>query len=287
MLRPTSRGAANARYGRTTIDRALRSGELVLVRRGVVAGASCTSGLAFDVAVQQARVRGRCVASHGTAAALFGVERLGKSPAKIRLTKPDGGAWQDQEVSVGVAQLPATHCCVVRDVQATSLARTVVDMSRRASFTSGVVLADSALRLGCPRDELDAVLRDCHEWPGSPQAEAAVAFASQLAESVMESVSRAVFARHGLPAPELQARLSDSEGLIGRVDFLWRAERVIGEADGLGKYRDILDLHAEKLRQERLERAGFVVVRWTWDDVWLHASRTVERIRRALTRSQA
>ena len=99
-------------------------------------------------------------------------------------------------------------------------------------------------------------------------------------------MSRAVFARHGLPAPELQARLSDSEGLIGRVDFLWRAERVIGEADGLGKYRDILDLHAEKLRQERLERAGFAVVRWTWDDMWLHASQTVERIRWALTRSQ-
>jgi len=36
--------------------------------------------------------------------------------------------------------------------------------------------------------------------------------------------------------------LGDADGFIGRVDFLWREQRVVGESDGMGKYTDILDL---------------------------------------------
>jgi hypothetical protein len=123
---------------------------------------------------------------------------------------------------------------------------------------SGVVLADGALRAGCCRSDLDQVLADCRDWPGISAARATIAFANPLSESVLESISR--------------------------VDFLWPDQRVIGEADGLAKYKDILDLHAEKLRQERLERAGWTVVRWTWDAIWTNSAGTAERVRAALRR---
>lgn len=283
-LPPTPSGTLAKQIGRRAVDRALRSGELVLVRRGVVAGARCEQDYAFHVRVQQARIRGLAVAGHGTAVELHRLERLGRPSSTIRLLKPSGGAWRDKDVSVGVAQLPPGHVTVVNGVPTTSIARTVIDHARRATHMSGVVVADSARRAGCSLGDLEQVLADCREWPGAPHARAAVAFATPLAESVLETISRVVFAREGLPAPTLQVDLGDADGFIGRVDFLWPEQRVIGEADGLAKYTDILDLHAEKLRQERLERAGWVVVRWTWDDIWTNGVATTNRIRAALCR---
>lgn len=280
---PTSRGRLIAQLGRTAVDRALREGELVVVRRGVLAGRRCClPDVAFRVLAQQARIRGPSWASHGTAGELHKLDRLGRASGAVRLLKSSGGAWRDAEVSVGVAQLPPHHVTNVAGVPATSIARTVVDLGRRSTLVSAVVLADSALRRGCTTAELEQVLADCRDWPGLPKAAAAVAQASPLAESVLESVSRAVFVRHRLPAPELQVSVGDSEGFIGRVDFLWREQRVVGESDGMGKYTDILDLHAEKVRQERLECAGFTIIRWTWDDIWTRSDWVVARLARAL-----
>lgn len=283
-LPPTPSGALAKQIGRRAVERAVHSGELLLVRRGIVAGARCEQDLVFRVRVQQARIRGVSVAAHGTAAELHGLERLGRPSSTVRLLKPSGGAWRDRDVSVGVAQLPPRHVCAINGVPATAVARTVVDLARRTTHMSGVVLADSALRAGCSRSDLEQILADCHDWPGVPNACRAVAFASPLAESVLESISRVAFADAGLPAPQLQVNLSDAQGFIGRVDFLWPEQRVVGEADGLGKYKDILDLQLEKLRQERIERAGWVVARWTWDDIWNAAAITTERVRAALAR---
>lgn len=78
--------------------------------------------------------------------------------------------------------------------------------------------------------------------------------------------------------------------MIGRVDFFWAEYRVIGEADGRVKYVDESSpeaLWAEKLRQERLENAGFIVVRWTWSEHFNDPFRVVARIRAAFARAGA
>jgi hypothetical protein len=61
---------------------------------------------------------------------------------------------------------------------------------------------------------------------------------------------------------------------LGLVDFLWRAQRVVGEADGLGKYDGPFALQKEKLREEGLRACGLEVVRNVWDDVWTAPRRT-------------
>jgi len=66
---------------------------------------------------------------------------------------------------------------------------------------------------------------------------------------------------------------------------LWEEFGVVGEADGLLKYDDEeerLSLRLEKLRQEELEALGYIVVRWTWDDIWRRPEWVVARIRRAM-----
>ncbi len=54
------------------------------------------------------------------------------------------------------------------------------------------------------------------------------------------------------------------------------------EVDGLVKYRTTSDLREEKLRQERLERAGYRVIRVLWEDLRDDQTATVQRILRAL-----
>ena len=80
-----------------------------------------------------------------------------------------------------------------------------------------------------------------------------------------------VFAKLALPAPELQAEIRDGRGrLVGRVDFLFREQRVVVEFDGRVKYegadgRDAL--FREKRRVDALRSMGFKVVRLTWRDL--------------------
>jgi very-short-patch-repair endonuclease len=88
----------------------------------------------------------------------------------------------------------------------------------------------------------------------------------------------------GLPAPELQVALGGASP-VGIVDFYWEDFGVIGEADGLLKYDDAPDaLRAEKLRQEALENLGFIVVRWTWEEIWRRPDVVEARLRNAFRR---
>ena len=69
--------------------------------------------------------------------------------------------------------------------------------------------------------------------------------------------------------PELQASVFTESGRwLARCDFYWDEFGVVGEADGLDKYRAGFDaVRAEKLRQERLEMVGLTVVRWGFADL--------------------
>ncbi len=67
-------------------------------------------------------------------------------------------------------------------------------------------------------------------------------------------------------------------------DFVWRRHRLIGEADGVGKYGDTAAairqaLRAERARQADLEAGGWRVVRWVTGDP---GRSVVARVGRAL-----
>jgi hypothetical protein len=286
--------AADARiYGltRTQVERAVEAGILVRLGTGVVAGARRMAGDRVTTHLQlvraaQLRMRRLSAASHGSAALVHGLARLGQWSGRVRLTcDRDRGRYRrlDIEARLHVAGLPLQHVMTVDEVMVTTPARTVVDLSRNVTFRSGVVLADSALRAGTTVDELRAVLDYCRRWPGRRRAIAVVEFATGLSESPLESVSRVLFADAGLPTPELQAQIFDGTTFVARVDFRWG--RVIGEADGMSKYDDPLVLRREKLRQMQLEDLGFQVVRWTWDEVWRRPEIVLERLRRAFRRA--
>ena len=123
--------------------------------------------------------------------------------------------------------------------------------------------------------------------PGLQRARDVTAFSDARSESVLESLSRAVFHQAGLPPPDLQVWVGDDGEVIGRVDFLWRRYRTIGEADGALKYQNPARARAQLERDARLRAAGYEVVHFTWPDITRAPAQVVDGIQVAFRRGGA
>ena len=281
------------------IQRLAGHGALRSPRTGVYAPAALVDSVAADqaaahllqVAAAIASTRSRVAGSHRSAAIVHGLSLAGPPHINwIELTRTrDGQGSRSRRpgILLHVAALPAGHVSWCRGVPVTSVARTVVDLARIVPFAEGVAAADSALRAGLTTPgELATVLGQCPGWPGVRRARRVVAFADPLAESVLESISRAVFHEHGLPPPELQVGVGDEEDIAGRVDFLWRRHRTIAEADGAIKYSRPAEAMAQLDRDARLRDAGFEVVHFTWPEITRVPGQVVAAIRTAFRRHE-
>ena len=143
-----------------------------------------------------------------------------------------------------------------------------------------VALFDSALWDGrATIAELEAAIERWRHLGGTRELLQALALARPGAQTVLETLSRLALVAEGLPEPELQVEFADAAGLIGRVDMWWPGLRVIGEADGLLKYGSGEDVIREKIREDRLRALGFIVVRWTWQEILTSPGLVAHRIR--------
>jgi len=219
---------------------------------------------------------GGAVVSHRSALAVHDLPLLGRLPLLPELTRAP--RRQDDRSSVSrlrVAALPGDQRAVVGGVPVVTAARAVVDVGRTAPLRDAVVAADAFLRRDTAGPaELARVAASCAGWPGALALPAVLAAADGRAETPLESLTRLAYAEQGLPAPETQLEVLAPDGsFVGLVDFLWRDRRVVGEADGMGKYDWPGALRKEKRREEALRRCGLEVVRNDWDDVWRPAGR--------------
>lgn len=266
-----------AGLGRRAVQESARSGRLLPVRRGAYAipellqalpGSGAFRDRALQIAAAVAVAGPGAAASHADAAFLHGLDLLDRPPVDlVFVTRPSGHErlrTDDRgipDIRVRVAPLPAEQVIMRRGVPVTSVARTVTDLARTSPFRSGVVVADSALHARRTTDvELRAALHTCARWPGAARARQVVEFADGRSESAFESISRVAFRDGGLPPPDLQVWVGGEFGQVGRVDFLWREFRTIGEADGALKYADPDRARQQLRRDADLREAGFEVV---------------------------
>lgn len=286
-----------AGYSDDEIRAQLRAGHLLSVRPGFYLSdarrpANPEAWHAAVVHATLADLAPGAVASHASAAVLHGLPVWGLPLVRVHATRPRRtGARRTPTVDLHSAGLDPDEIGQVDGTPVTCAARTVVDLARTSPFPQAVAVADAALFAGIvsPASLEEALLR-ARGRPGSPAARRAVAFADGRAESVGESRSRVAMHLAGLPPPDLQHSFVTADGRrLGRVDFWWRAQRLVGEFDGRSKYGRLLrpgqtaaDAVVEEKRREDLIRAeGARFVRWTWaelapfDDV-------AGRLRRAL-----
>lgn len=285
------------------LRRSVRTGQLVKVRRGAYA-----AGLADDPRQEHRRLigatipgMGDVVLSHHSAAVVHGLELPGRLPRRVqvvRARRTKGGGQRNGVVQTRVTRLPPQDVVTVDGQAVTSRARTVVDLARGMGFDAAVVLFDAALRdpvrpgqeCAAERDAPVEVVERCRRVPGITTARAALAFADGRAESALESRSRLMMWRYGIPEPVLQYVVLDEHGhVLARLDFAWPELMVYGECDGQVKYGVLLQegqipsgaVMQEKRRANDLAALGWREVRW--DDAAVnHPVSLTRRLRRAL-----
>jgi Protein of unknown function (DUF559)/Transcriptional regulator, AbiEi antitoxin len=277
----------------------VRAGQLIRVRQGVYAtkravdwaGADPVRAHVLKVLAAKATVGGKAdaVASYHSAALLHRLSLLTSPPeGTVALTLPAARPWnraRPADVVFHASELPPEHVTRLFKLPVTTVARTAADLARTLPFLDAVVVADSALQQEkTTKPELQQILKQCAAgWPGVRQARRVIDFADERAESPLESAARVVFAEADPPLdpPELQVTIHGEE-FAARVDFLWRAGKVIAEADGLVKYNDRNDLLAERERDHQLRAAGYTVVHFTWRELFQTPDVVLDRVRSAL-----
>ena len=83
---------------------------------------------------------------------------------------------------------------------------------------------------------------------------------------------------------EADVRIHDAHGIIGRVDVLFPASKVVIEVDGYA-YHARSSFQADRTKQNRLVAAGYTVLRFTWADLTDRPGAVVTTIRRATATS--
>jgi hypothetical protein len=263
-----------------SLQRAAERGSLIRLRSGAYVSATVWNALAsherrrLEVAAM-AEMHAGYVASHGSAAVLWGVPTIRNHDGLVhaRVTEA-AGTRTEHGVRKHAARDVEQHLTRVDGVVCTTLERTVLDLAATEPFPEAVVALDWALAR-VPRERLHEVLEEWGPVYRRRRIEAALAFADGASGSAGESLSRVRIHEARLPAPVLQHAFFDARGLIGYVDFWWPDLGLIGEFDGLKKYREaellagrtpgqvVID---EKLREDRLRTATAHprVTRWTW-----------------------
>lgn len=293
---------------RAMIRTQVAGGGLIRVREGVYVGTDSWPLDAKDQHILRARAEQVAnpfaVISHHSAALAWGlpspplVTWLDLPPA---LTVPRGG--QRSRIS-GTAQvieavLPAHH--VTHDAAGwavTTVSRTAVDVAKNAGLPEALVVLDAAARLICAsmvaqprrRDYANAALLDvarsqfedaCLGRRGMAVVRRAIGLADPRRESPIESLTAGHIFLAGLPMPDFQTPIPTPVGVL-YPDCYWQDQRLIGEADGAGKYSTPDAILNEKEREQVFRDLGYGVVRWLGKEITFRPSVVMGRLAREL-----
>lgn len=220
----------------------------------------------------KSRVR---VISHDSAAAVHGLPILDPDLARLHFIVARGGRLVSG-LHLHEADLGSADKEIRNGHRVTTLARTVADVAREGDFLKALSALDSGLRAGLSTTQLDEMAMRFHGFVGGANLRDAVPLADSDAANPGESLSRGLMLGFSeIPVPRLQRPVFEDDGeLIGYGDFEWEG-RVIGEFDGMYKYRKYLKpgesiedaVIREKHREDRIRAMGYHVMRWTWRDL--------------------
>ena len=203
----------------------------------------CWSGLADDrwrlLVAWRSRLPPDAAFAGLTAAWLH---RLDVDPCHpIEVVVPTGSGLRSR-MGLGVHRSDLLEVTTARGLPATTIERTFRDLRRRLAPVEVLVLADQALRLRLGR--FDGL--------------------AEPAESPMETRLRWTLLQAGLPRPQVQTELRDSDGrFLGRADLYYPQARLLIEYDGTNHRERLVE---DNRRQNSLVNAGFHLLRFTAGD---------------------
>lgn len=293
-----------SRHGRSTADVATAVGRLGgtctwrelrravpwrLIGRAVAAGLVLHPGngiyalpSAHHGRVAAGRLAG--VASHRTAAVHWGW-KVKTVPALPDVTIPTGRKLRASAEGVATVHRRTLAATEVSDGWATTPIRTVIDCCLDLPFDEALSVFDSALRAGLPRRIVvaaTAALGPRHRARVLRVAGYATAKAANPFESVLRAIALGV--DNATWEPQHRIRYDD---FYARVDLADEALGIVLEADSFEFHGERAALTRDCERYDELVARGWLVLRFTWEQVMLRPAWVARVIERTVRRRGA
>ncbi|MFI2709917.1 DUF559 domain-containing protein [Micromonospora sp. NPDC018662] len=217
-----------------------------------------------------------------SAAWLFGAYVLTRdTPVTVLLPSP-ARVRPHPRLLVTRSPLPGPDRTRFAGLPVTTPLRTAFDLGRHGPRVEALVAVDALLRRRMVR--LPALRDYAAErlgWPGAPLLREVLALAEPLSESPMETRLRLLLLDAGLGPLTAQHEVRAGGRFVARVDLAWPALRIAVEYDG-DHHRERAQFRRDVARLNALRAAGWVVLRFTADDVLRRPEATVALVRQAL-----
>jgi hypothetical protein len=233
----------------------------------------------------------QAVISHGTAARLHRLEGLpldGTTEPTHATLPPSAPRRQRAGVRLHWARLQPGDHEYRRGMPVTSAPRTVLDALRALDRGTAVCLVESALRqaLLTPAD-IEVLRARLVGRPGGAERATWLDLVSPLARSPLETLVRLPLVDAGIGPEKLQYDVYDdlTGRWLARPDMAWPSLRLAGECDGFRYHRGWEAFRWDRRRQNALLCAGWLLVRFTYDDA-LHPHYLVQEVLRAQARAR-
>ncbi len=262
---------------RSQLRAAISNQQLTRLRRGVYAAQPDSRQQLHRLKLRAAlpKLEPTTYFAHASAAVIHRLPLLAKRLEEIVVVRTGGGHGSiNPTLHARRGRVEQHEVTTVDGLPVTTLVRTIADLVRILPFPEAVMVADAVLAKGV---SVPGLLAATAKGRGCRMARRALLFADGRSESPGESLSRVRMDAAGVPAPELQLEIRDERGaFLARVDFGWEELGIVGEFDGAVKYGRLLKpgqsvadvVEAEKLREQVLIEQGWIVIRWTWKELW-------------------
>lgn len=224
--------------------------------------------------------------SHRSAAGLWAIRPDNRPRTDVSVPRPSARSRPGIAVHRTLTLIP-DDCTTVAGIPCTSVARTLLD------------LADVVDRRGVERAVEQAEVQRLFDLRAVEEVLAraggrrgAGVLGSVLAElgtpaltaNDLEERFLALCRAACLPSPEVNASLVIDDGPPIEPDFLWRAERVVIETDGFASHGTRQAFERDRLRDQRLKRAGYEPLRFTWRQLTAQPEWVTETVAAMLAR---
>lgn len=297
----TSRQAADLGIDRRVLLRRERRGELrrLTSRVWVASAVPITDEVCARAALLH--IGGGAVLSHDSAAACFDIPGFTLAPIHVTSRRSHRNDQRGDDLVIAGRRvfhhtskvLPDHHSCEVNGIPTMTPTRMLFSLSTRVHAHRLARMIDrvwahrrtSWRRLRAMFSELArrgrgriATMRRILDARGAEY---------RPPESNLEARAGQILRCSALGRYERQVVVGDEDGDIGRVDYLNRELGVVVEIDSDVHHTSPSDTTADAVRDNRLERAGYIVARVPEHEVWYDRDAMVDRVRVAEARARA
>jgi len=271
----------------STLKEWVRSGRLLRVGTGIYV---LPGVLDHERTTLRAATRAlSAVASHESAARLHGLDDL--DPRRLSVTVPVRRS--NRFIGVTVHQstdLADDETVAIDRIATTDPPRTIIDLAAVLPPKLLASVLDQAVRRNLTTYEVVSRRLETTARKGKPgvvklrRALEPRLGGEYVSDSTLETLALEMLRNAGLPSPTTQYRPPWLRKMNGRVDLAYEHQQVVVECDSRRWHGTAEAFQLDRHRDNLAQLAGWIVLRFTWDDITKRGPYVVKTIREAFSR---